>query len=67
LAGMQYSDGGWGRTYRAEKTWLVAKALLFHELLDAFVSLTEQCPWLVRPAEWLERLPPSLDEPGAAV
>jgi hypothetical protein len=67
LAGMQYSDGGWGRTYRAEKTWLVTKALLFHELLDPFVSLTEQCPWLVRPKEWLDRLPPSLDEPGAAV
>lgn len=67
LAGLQYSDGGWGRTYRAEKTWLVTKALLFHELLDTFVSLTEQCPWLVRPTEWLEKLPPSLDEPGAIV
>ncbi len=67
LAGMQYADGGWGRVFRAEKTWLVTKALLFHELLDAFVALTEQCPWLVRPIEWLERLPPSLDEPTTAV
>ncbi|MGQ9462865.1 MAG: prenyltransferase/squalene oxidase repeat-containing protein [Candidatus Fervidibacter sp.] len=67
LVGSQYSDGGWGRTYRAEKTWLVTKALMFHELLESFVDLTEKCPWLVRPKEWLEQLPPLLDEPGALV
>ncbi|MDW8029530.1 MAG: hypothetical protein RMK94_14180 [Armatimonadota bacterium] len=67
LAAMQFSDGGWGRSFRAEKTWLVTKALIFHELLDAFLDLTERCPWLVRPKEWLEKLPPSLDEPSAAV
>ncbi len=63
LAGLQYADGGWGRAFRAEKTWLVTHALLFHELLDAFVELTERCPWLGRPTEWLEQMPPSLDEP----
>ncbi|MFA0753268.1 MAG: hypothetical protein IMHGJWDQ_001039 [Candidatus Fervidibacter sp.] len=67
IAGLQYADGGWGRSYRAEKTWLVTKALLAHELLDAFVTLTEQCPWLLRPVEWLEQLPPSLDEPTTAI
>lgn len=67
LAGGQYSDGGWGRFYRAEKTWLVTKALLFHELLDAFIDFTERCPWLVRPIDWLEKMPPSLDEPEAGL
>lgn len=62
LAALQYADGGWGRTFRAEKTWVVTAALLFHELLEAFIALTERCPWLVRPLEWLDTQPPSLDE-----
>jgi hypothetical protein len=66
LAGLQFLDGGWGRSYRAEKTWVVTSALLFHELLETFVTLTDRCPWLGRPTEWLEQLPPSLDESPTA-
>ncbi|MCS7223627.1 MAG: hypothetical protein NZ959_03555 [Armatimonadetes bacterium] len=62
LAASQYEDGGWGRSHRTEKTYLITRALVIHELLESFMDLTDKCPWLVRSLDQMDDTLPTLDE-----
>ncbi len=61
LAATQYEDGGWGRSHRSEKTFIITRALMVHELLEAFDQVVDRYPWLVRSLDQLDDALPSLD------